>query len=51
LDVTDNCPDPQQVVTHVRFRALSTFTTYGTAATTGQLIIGELTFFGKELDD
>ncbi|MDR3246818.1 MAG: DUF4959 domain-containing protein [Prevotellaceae bacterium] len=51
LDVTDNCPDPQQIVTHVRFRALSTFTTYGTEATSGQLIIGELTFFGKEILD
>jgi hypothetical protein len=51
LDVTDNCPDPQQVVTHIRFRVLSTFVTYGTEATSGAVIIGELTFFGKELED
>jgi PKD repeat protein len=51
LDVTDNCPDPQQIVTHVRFRTLSSFRTYGTAATFGEVVIGELTFFGKEIKD
>lgn len=48
---TENAPDPYQTVTHLRFKILSTFNTYGTDATTGQIIIGELTFWGQLKDD
>jgi hypothetical protein len=48
---TDETPDPYQTVTHLRFKVLSTFSSYGTDATTSQIIIGELTFWGQLKDD
>ncbi|MEA4917844.1 DUF4959 domain-containing protein [Proteiniphilum sp.] len=48
---TENAPDPYQTVTHLRFKILSTFNTYGTDATMSQIIIGELTFWGQLKDD
>ncbi|MDR0395233.1 MAG: DUF4959 domain-containing protein [Tannerella sp.] len=51
LVVTDEIPDPYQTVTHLRFKVLSTFNTYGTDATMGQIIIGELTLWGQLKDD
>ncbi len=47
---TEQAPDPYQTVTHLRFKILSTFSTYGTEATMGQVIIGELTFWGQLKD-
>jgi hypothetical protein len=43
----DLVPDPYIPITHLRFRITSTFTTYGSEATQGQVIIGELTFWGQ----
>ncbi|MDD2250886.1 MAG: DUF4959 domain-containing protein [Proteiniphilum sp.] len=48
---TENVPNPYQTVTHLRFKILSTFNTYGTDATMSQVIIGELTFWGQLKDD
>jgi hypothetical protein len=47
LEITDNAIDPFRTVSFLRFRTTATFTTYGTEARTGQLIIGELTFWGQ----
>lgn len=47
---TEEAPDPYQTVTHLRFKILSTFNTYGTDATMSQIIIGELTFWGQLKD-
>ncbi|HBX21172.1 MAG TPA: hypothetical protein DEF88_12065 [Porphyromonadaceae bacterium] len=50
LTPTEKAPDPHQTVTHLRFKILSTFATYGTDATRGQMIIAELTFWGQLKD-
>lgn len=47
---TIEAPDPYQTVTHLRFKILSTYATYGTESTMGQVIIGELTFWGQLKD-
>lgn len=47
---TEEAPNPYQTVTHLRFKILSTFGTYGTDATMSQVIIGELTFWGQLKD-
>ena len=47
---TKQAPDPYQTVTHLRFKILSTFGSYGTDATMGQVIIAELTFWGQLKD-
>ena len=47
---SEQTPDPYQTVTHVRFRMLSNYNTYGTETTMGQIIIGELTFWGQLKD-
>jgi hypothetical protein len=47
LEITDNAVDPFRTVSFLRFRTTATFTTYGTEAITGQLIIGELSFWGQ----
>lgn len=47
---TEQAPNPYQTVTHLRFKVLSTFGTYGTEATMSQVIIGELTFWGQLKD-
>lgn len=47
---TEKAPDPYQTVTHLRFKVLSTFGTYGTDATMSQVIICELTFWGQIKD-
>ncbi|MDR3245573.1 MAG: DUF4959 domain-containing protein [Prevotellaceae bacterium] len=49
--VTDNVPDPQRATKFLRFKTTATFTTYGTNMTTGQLIIGEITLWGKKFDE
>jgi hypothetical protein len=47
---TEQIADPYMTVTHLRFRILATFATYGTDAVNGQLIIGALTFWGQLKD-
>jgi hypothetical protein len=47
---TEEIPDPYRTVTHLRFKILSTFSTYGTEAGVGQVIIGELVFWGQLKD-
>jgi hypothetical protein len=47
---SEKTPDPHMTVTHIRVRVMSTFTTYGTEATAGQVIIAELTFWGQLRD-
>jgi hypothetical protein len=49
--VTDNVPDPQRTTKYLRFKTTATFSTYGTSMTTGQLIIGEITLWGKMIDE
>lgn len=47
LTPTDQIIDPYIPVTHLRFKILSTFSTYGTDAVMSQVIIGEFTFWGQ----
>ena len=47
LTPTDNAPDPYQTVSYLRIKILSTYNTYGTDATAGQVIIGDLVFWGQ----
>jgi hypothetical protein len=47
---TDKVYDPYIPVTHLRFKILSNFNTYGTDATMGQVIICEFTFWGQLKD-
>lgn len=47
LQVTDEIPDPFITISYIRFRTLSTFASYLTEATNGEMIIGELTFYGQ----
>lgn len=46
-----DAPDPHQPVSYLRIKVTSTFATYGTDASTGQVIMGELTFWGQKLED
>jgi hypothetical protein len=50
LTPTDNAPDPYMPVTYLRIKFTSSYTTYGTEATQGQIIIAELTFWGQLKD-
>jgi hypothetical protein len=47
---TDKAPDPYMTVTYIRLKFTSSYTTYGTEATQGQIIIAELTFWGQLKD-
>ena len=47
---TEEAPNPYQTVTHLRFKILSTFATYGTDANMGQVIISGMTFWGQLKD-
>ncbi|MDR3247017.1 MAG: DUF4959 domain-containing protein [Prevotellaceae bacterium] len=47
----EDAPDPYMVCTHLRVKTLSTFASYGTDATMGQVIIAEITFYGQLKDD
>ncbi|KAA6336142.1 hypothetical protein EZS27_015687 [termite gut metagenome] len=51
LIVSDQVTDPYQTISYLRFRTTSTFTTYGTEAKTGQVIIGEITLWGQLRDE
>ena len=44
---TDDAPDPYQVVSYVRIKTTSTFSTYGTDSQVSQVIIAELSFWGQ----
>ncbi|MDR0698406.1 MAG: DUF4959 domain-containing protein [Tannerella sp.] len=50
LTPSEETPDAYMAITHLRVKIVSTFTTYGTEATVGQVIIGELTFWGQLKD-
>jgi hypothetical protein len=50
LTQTDNVPDPYITVTHLRIKFTSSYTTYGTEATQGQIIVAEFTFWGQLKD-
>lgn len=47
LIVTDKVEDPHRPVKYIRFRTTSTYSTYGTDVTNGQIIIAEITFWGQ----
>ncbi len=47
LQVTDEIADPYRTVRYLRFRTTSTYQSYGTDVTQGQVIIAELTFWGQ----
>jgi hypothetical protein len=51
LSPTDNAPDPYMPVSYLRLKFTSSFTTYGTEAVQGQIIIAELTFWGQLIED
>jgi hypothetical protein len=51
LEVTDEILDPFITISYIRFRTTSTFATYLTEATNGEMIIGELTFYGQLKDE
>jgi hypothetical protein len=51
LQISDETPNAAMTLSHIRFKTLSTFATYGTNAMTTSVIIGELTFFGKLIDE
>jgi hypothetical protein len=48
---TDAMPNPYIAVSYLRFRTTSCFGTYGTDATTGQTLVGELTFYGQIVNE
>jgi hypothetical protein len=50
LTPTENAPDPYMPVSYLRIKFTSSYTTYGTEATQGQIIIAELTFWGQLKD-
>jgi hypothetical protein len=47
---TEQAPNPYMTITHLRFKVLSTYNTYGTDSTVGQIIICELAFWGQLKD-
>ena len=47
---TEQAPNPYQTVTHLRFKILSTFGTYGTDADMGQVIISAINLWGQVKD-
>jgi hypothetical protein len=51
LILSEQIPDPYMTVTHLRFKILSTYTTYGTEAINGQVIISGFEFWGQLKDD
>jgi hypothetical protein len=51
VQITDETPNPYMTVTYLRFRTVHTFVTYGTEATSGQITVGEVTFYGQLRDE
>lgn len=51
LAPSEETPDPHQPVSYLRFKVTSTFATYGTDASIGQIIIGEFTFWGQKVEN
>jgi hypothetical protein len=47
---SDKAPDPYMTVSYLRLKFTSSYTTYGTEAAQGQIIIAELTFWGQLKD-
>jgi hypothetical protein len=50
LTPTENVPNPYITVTHVRFKFTSSYSTYGTENTLGQIIVGEIALWGQLKD-
>ena len=50
LITTDRVEDPHRQIKYIRFKTTSTYNTYGTDATLGQLIIAEISFWGQIID-
>ncbi|MDR3245309.1 MAG: DUF4959 domain-containing protein [Prevotellaceae bacterium] len=48
---TEMAPDPYITVNYLRFRTISNFTTYGTDASMGNIVLAELTFYGQIKDE
>jgi hypothetical protein len=51
LSPTDNAPNPHIPVSYLRLKFTASYTTYGTEAVQGQIIIAELTFWGQLKQD
>jgi hypothetical protein len=51
VEITDETPNADMIVSYIRFKTLSTFATYGTEMQRSSVIIGELTFFGHLVDE
>ena len=51
LAPTEDAPEPHQPVSYIRIKVTSTFATYGTDASIGQIIIGELSFWGQKANE
>ncbi|MDR1339338.1 MAG: DUF4959 domain-containing protein [Prevotellaceae bacterium] len=51
LTRTENVPNPYMPVRYIRLKFTSSFTTYGTEAVQGQIIISELTFWGQLIEE
>jgi hypothetical protein len=51
LSPTDNAPNPHTPVSYLRIKFTSSYTTYGTEAVQGQIIVGEFTFWGQLIED
>jgi len=47
---TEQAPDPYRPLTHVRIKILSTFQTYGTESDKSQVLIGQLVFWGQNVN-
>ena len=50
LTPTEEITDPHQPVSYIRIKVTSTYATYGTEGRVGQVIIGDLKFWGQKLD-
>jgi len=50
LVVSDKIPNPYRPVKYIRFKTNSTYATYGSEVTSGQLIIAEISFWGQIID-
>jgi hypothetical protein len=51
LQITDEIPNPFVTISHIRFKTTATFATYGTETKTTSVIIGELSFFGRLVEE
>ncbi|MDR3245945.1 MAG: DUF4959 domain-containing protein [Prevotellaceae bacterium] len=47
LAVTDEIRDPFRTISYIRFKTVSTFTTYGTSSTQGSMVMAEIALWGE----